>query len=290
MLQSSVSLRERILLDHTSAVPLHRQIYQWVRRAILDGQLQPRQQLPSTQTLASELGVSRNTASTAYEELQAEGYIERTIGSWTKVAPFFPERRPSDLVSSKVPSNASTPISSLDLSPFGRAIAEQMRSVPAFLMQLRSSEPRAFRLGMPALGQFPYHLWAQLIARHARRSLPRQSDYQESAGYRPLREAIAAHIAVTRGVRCQAEHLLITSGAQAALDLAVRRRGRTFIRTRCTGSKPQSRLCKSGAVSRRTMIPSETNVTYDTAHLEPLALYSTIVSYEALYLRAHPFV
>jgi GntR family transcriptional regulator/MocR family aminotransferase len=75
---------------------------------------------------------------------------------------------------------------------------------------------------MPALDVFPYPLWAQLITRHARRSLPRQSNYQETAGYRPLREAIAAHIAVTRGVRCQADHLLITSGAQAALDLTAR--------------------------------------------------------------------
>src|ERR1700694_4211706 len=91
MQQSHISLRERILLDHASSVPLHRQIYQWVRRAILDGQLQPRQHLPSTRTLASELGVSRNTASTAYEQLQAEGYIERTVGSGTRVAHFFPE-------------------------------------------------------------------------------------------------------------------------------------------------------------------------------------------------------
>jgi GntR family transcriptional regulator/MocR family aminotransferase len=222
MRQSPVSLRERILLDHTSSVALYRQIYQWLRRAMLDGQLQPGQRLPSTRTLASELGVSRNTASTVYEQLQAEGYIERAIGRGTKVAHFFPEQRPSDLVASVETSPGRIPTIHLDLSPFGRTIAEQLSSVPEFLLYVPSSEPRAFRLGLPALDRFPYHLWAQLIARHARHSLPRHSDYQKSAGYRPLREAIAAHIAVTRGVRCQADHILITAGAQAALDLAVR--------------------------------------------------------------------
>jgi len=42
------------------------------------------------------------------------------------------------------------------------------------------------------------------------------------AGYRPLREAIAAHIGVTRGVRCTADQVIVVSGAQAALDLAAR--------------------------------------------------------------------
>ncbi|HEX6483318.1 MAG TPA: PLP-dependent aminotransferase family protein, partial [Ktedonobacteraceae bacterium] len=222
MQQRPLSLSERLLLDHTSSVPLHRQIYQWMRRAILDGQLQPGQRLPSTRTLASELGVSRNTASTAYEELQAEGYIERTVGSGTKVTHLFPEAHPSALVTSQQAWPDRSPTSHLGLSLFGRAIAAQIRSVPAFLMHVRSAQLRAFRLGTPALDLFPYHLWAQLLTRHARHSLPGQSDYQESAGYRPLREAIAAHIAVTRGVRSQADHILITSGTQAALDLTVR--------------------------------------------------------------------
>ena len=224
MPQRQVSLRERIRLDPASAVSLHRQISQWVRRAILDGQLQPGQRLPSTRTLASELGVSRNTASTAYEYLHAEGYLERTVGSGTTVAHFFPEQRLADLGTPQAlaPERLTISPSPLDLSAYGSAIAEQAGRIPPFFFQRRPERFQPFFLGMPALDRFPYPLWAQLIARHARRSLPQESDYQESAGYRPLREAIAAHIAVTRGVRCQADHILITAGAQAALDLTAR--------------------------------------------------------------------
>jgi GntR family transcriptional regulator/MocR family aminotransferase len=203
-------------------VSLHRQISQWVRRAILDGQLQPGQRLPSTRALASELGVSRNTASTAYERLHAEGYLERTVGSGTKVARCFLDQLPAGLAKPQAPETERSTISPLDLSAYGSALAEQVDSIPPFLLQQRHERSRAFLLGMPALDRFPYPLWAQLIARHARRSLPQQADYQESAGYRPLRAAIAAHIAVTRGVRCHADHILVTAGAQAALDLIAR--------------------------------------------------------------------
>jgi GntR family transcriptional regulator/MocR family aminotransferase len=216
MRQSPVSLREHLHLDHTSAVPLHRQIYLWIRRAILTGQLQPGQRLPSTKTLASELGVSRNTASSAYEELQAEEFIERTVGSGTIVARVFSQQHPQ----TETASSQATP--DLHLSPFAQALLTQMRNLPASLMRLPSPGPRVFRFGVPDLEPFPTALWAQLLARHARRSLPATLDYQETVGYHPLREAIAAHIAVTRGVRCQVHQVVITSGTQASLDLVGR--------------------------------------------------------------------
>ena len=166
MRQSPVSLQEKLHLDHTSAVPLHRQIYQWVRRAILDGQLQPGQRLPLTRTMASELGISRNTASIAYEELQAEEFIERTVGSGTIVARFFSECPP--------PGRAATPSTepALALSPFGRSLLARVRSVPTAFMRLPPPRPCAFRLGMPDLEQFPTALWATCW--HARRVVPCQ--------------------------------------------------------------------------------------------------------------------
>jgi GntR family transcriptional regulator / MocR family aminotransferase len=87
-----------------------------------------------------------------------------------------------------------------------------MSGIPATLL----------RGGQPALELFPYDLWARLVTRHARKSLPHLSQYQAPAGYYPLREAIAAHIAITRGVLCSAEQIILTAGSQGALDLATR--------------------------------------------------------------------
>jgi GntR family transcriptional regulator / MocR family aminotransferase len=61
-----------------------------------------------------------------------------------------------------------------------------------------------------------------LIARRARQSLREVAHYQSPAGYFPLREAIATHISLTRGVRCTPEQVILTAGSQGAIDLAVR--------------------------------------------------------------------
>ena len=74
-----------------SSTSLYDQIYHALRRAILTGQLVPRERLPSTRALARELGVSRNTVLLAYDQLFAEGYVVGQTGSETYVAPALPD-------------------------------------------------------------------------------------------------------------------------------------------------------------------------------------------------------
>ncbi|HET7055110.1 MAG TPA: PLP-dependent aminotransferase family protein, partial [Thermomicrobiales bacterium] len=66
----------------------------------------------------------------------------------------------------------------------------------------------------------PHAAWARLVARHARALTPAEMAYGDPAGLVPLRVAIAAHLRAARGVRCEAEHVLVVSGSQAALRLA----------------------------------------------------------------------
>ncbi len=62
--------RPAIMLDATLPVPLYKQLYERLRGTILAGQLERGARLPSTRTLASELGVSRTTTALAYEQLE----------------------------------------------------------------------------------------------------------------------------------------------------------------------------------------------------------------------------
>src|SRR3979490_3161400 len=66
--------------------PLSRQVYVWLRRAILVGSLRPGESLPSTRDLAEQLGVSRTVILLAYDQLLAEGFVEGRAGSGTYVA------------------------------------------------------------------------------------------------------------------------------------------------------------------------------------------------------------
>ena len=80
-----------IALDPAAPLPLHRQLYQAVRAAILAGRLAAGTRLPASRTLAGALGVSRNTVMSAYEQLLAEGYIGGQIGSGTYVSSALPD-------------------------------------------------------------------------------------------------------------------------------------------------------------------------------------------------------
>src|ERR1700722_19217531 len=80
-----------IPLDPGSRTPLYRQLYDWLRDAILSGQLRPGQRVPSSRALAAELNVSRLPVLSAFEQLQAEGYLATLEGSGTRVSQSVPD-------------------------------------------------------------------------------------------------------------------------------------------------------------------------------------------------------
>ncbi len=204
-----------IMLDASSSISLYKQLYERLRGAILAGQLKRETRLPSTRTLASELGVSRTTTVLAYEQLLLEGYLESRVGQGTAVACHVPTMLVNEQTNrawEDVQETLSLPLSSR---------VRPLQEIP-FSERVEGSVGGIFRGGEPALDLFPYEVWARLIARRARQSLSAFAHYQLTAGYLPLREAIAAHIGITRGVRCTPEQIIITAGSQGALDLAAR--------------------------------------------------------------------
>ena len=73
-------------VDRNSGAPIYRQIEDFLRQMILNGALPPSQKLPSTRELALELGVSRITIKSVYEQLISEGYVQGKIGAGTFVS------------------------------------------------------------------------------------------------------------------------------------------------------------------------------------------------------------
>jgi GntR family transcriptional regulator/MocR family aminotransferase len=80
-----------LAVDRSSGTPLHRQIYDRLRVAILQGMLRPGQRVPPTRTLALELSVSRLPVLAAYEQLLHEGYLQARVGSGTFVSAALPD-------------------------------------------------------------------------------------------------------------------------------------------------------------------------------------------------------
>src|SRR5579859_1392499 len=80
-----------LILESDTDIPFYRQVYNGLRSAILKGHLGAGTRLPATRILASELGVSRNTVVTAFDQLLAEGYIEGRVGDGTYVSRVLPD-------------------------------------------------------------------------------------------------------------------------------------------------------------------------------------------------------
>jgi GntR family transcriptional regulator/MocR family aminotransferase len=204
-----------IALDPSSGVPLYRQLYEILRKAILERKLRAGTQLPSTRALAEELGVSRNTVINAFEQLLAEGYIEGKAGSGT----FITASLPDDLL--RVRSKAANVVRS---PARWRAVSERGRLFAATAAGFVKDEgkARAFQPGLPSIDDFPFDIWTRMISKRWRHGSSEMAGYGHAAGYRPLREAIANYVQLARGGRCEPEQVIIVAGSQQGLDLAAR--------------------------------------------------------------------
>jgi GntR family transcriptional regulator/MocR family aminotransferase len=201
-------------VDRDSAIPLYRQLYEAYRNAIVERRFRGGQRVPSTRSLAAELGISRIAVLGAFEQLLAEGYFESRPGSGTFVAAALPDEilRPRPAAAG-APSRPGTG---------KRPIARRTDGI-------RRKTPRpwwmgggAFSVGEPPVDQFPFRTWSSLLGRRARRADARELCIGNALGLPALREAVAEYLRAARAVRCEADHVMITGGSQQALDLAAR--------------------------------------------------------------------
>ena len=202
-----------IALDNNTAIPLHQQLYEELRRAILSGRLLPRQRIPSTRSLAKSLGISRTTVTSCYEQLLSEGYLETIVGSGTYVCAQLPD----DLLHSTPVESVQKTVSPIQLSKYAARLADMDTSL--------MSEPDlqiSFRYGRPAFDHFPMQTWRKLLSRHCRENSTWLDYATDALGYKPLREAIARYLSRSRAVQCEPEQVIITNGTQQALYLIMR--------------------------------------------------------------------
>jgi GntR family transcriptional regulator/MocR family aminotransferase len=203
----AVSSFELTLKSRSRHQTLTNWLYGELRSAILDGRLVPGARLPASRDFASQYQLSRGTVVSVLERLQAEGYVTSRVGFGTWVNRVEAPRPPRQAT--------TTP------AYIRRVISTYKRPQPWIDLAF-TGEIRPFRIGAPAMNEFPSEVWGRIAANRARdfRSwLKRETDRR---GYRPLRDAIAEYLRTSRGVRCIAEQIVVVSGIQQALDLLAR--------------------------------------------------------------------
>ncbi|MFC5080366.1 HTH-type transcriptional regulatory protein GabR [Vibrio thalassae] len=181
---SDISLAE-------SGVTLQHNLFSQIRVRILNGRWISGAKLPSTRTMAHQLKVSRNTVIQTYEQLVAEGYLVSKPHSGFFVSLTLPDQYLN------APETKNTPALGTDNTPSNGLFAP----------------------GVAELALFPTAQWNRLLQRHGSRvSLLGNQDLQ---GYLPLREALHRYLTSSRSVVCHPNRIIITSGAQQSIAIAL---------------------------------------------------------------------
>ena len=182
------------------------EIYRQLRRAIVEGRIRPGEFLPPSRELARRLSVARTTVTVAYDRLAGEGFLSSRVGAGT----FVNEQL--------APTSGKTERRLTDGSLQPRRIWD---SIPL----VRASARRAqfdFRTGRPDAVLFPHDRWRRLVARQLRSDIVGEGVFGDPPGHRGLREAIARHIGVARGVEASLDDVTVVNGTQQALDVVAR--------------------------------------------------------------------
>lgn len=202
-----------IRLDRASAETLQQQLYRQIRNELESGSFNDGSwRLPSSRTLAAELGVSRFTVKLSLEKLRAEGYLRSSIGSGTYVANLLPEHF-LRAVHADGEQRAMTPAQ----------ISERVKKLPdersGVQLDVGAAGPPGNLLvpGIPAVDEFPLATWERLRSKVLARKGAHLLRYAPSRGERDLRKAIAVYVCDFRGVRCTPEQVVIVSGMQQAM-------------------------------------------------------------------------
>ncbi|KAF6658154.1 PLP-dependent aminotransferase family protein [Enterobacteriaceae bacterium EKM102V] len=172
---------------------LSEQLRQLIEQAIGEGRLQPGARLPSCRDLAAQLGVARGTVRASYDML-ADGQFLETRGAAGTFVSTLPPLKPARSDAGCLPPHSA--------------------GIEAF-----DAPPLTFQMGTPASDAFPAKVWLRILQRQARMQVSRPASYPDPRGSLALRQALVAYLAVARGLRCQAEQIMITSGYAGAMGL-----------------------------------------------------------------------
>ena len=200
-----------ISLDRASAVSIQEQLFEQISGQIIAQRLKPGSPVLSSRNLATELGVSRNSVIFAYERLINEGFLftRPTIGTFVTLnlpADMSRGKEKDALPAGQPPANLGPPI----FAGRQHAILNEGRLPIDFWTQ--RTDPRAF----------PLKTWRRLILQSLATAAHNLTEYGDPCGLMSLRQAIAAHVAETRGIQASPEQIIIFAGAQLALNLVVR--------------------------------------------------------------------
>lgn len=180
-------------IDRSTKTPVFEQICAAIRERAISGDLTAGARLPPTRVFATELGVSRSTVVTAYEQLVAEGYLSSVQGSGYSVC---------SLGEVELAGHTEYRRAKVDEKPQGG--------------------PVPFEASQPDMRLFPHRQWSKAVSRVCRANPQAMLVGGSNFGNSELREAIAKHVSEWRGIDASPHQIIVTAGSTDALEICLR--------------------------------------------------------------------
>jgi len=177
-------------LDRSHKTPLYLQVRNQIRQLILANELPPGFRLLPERKLASLLGVNRTTIVNAYHELEADGLIQAHVGKGTIVT------GNSELL-------LRSPVQPMSWQNFYTSQSERMYNpvLASILDEIGEEDQISFALGSPASEYYPLEEFRQISQEVMRPGNWQAFEYGPTVGHFPLRECLAAWLAIAASER-----------------------------------------------------------------------------------------
>lgn len=181
-----------VSLDYKSDKPLYQQLYEYIKKEIINGSFKSNSKLPSKRCLASYLQCSQNTIQTAYGQLLSEGYITSRQRSGYYVC-------------------------ALD------GILNIKNECEQSITKSENKNEYKYEFSYDGVDfdSFPFSVWRKIL-----KDSINEYDYSllkagNPQGDESLRESITNYLHNSRGVNCTAERIIVSSGTEFLLQLLI---------------------------------------------------------------------
>ena len=176
--------------------PIYKELYQNIRRDILNGTIKSGEKLPSKRTLAQNLGISTITVENAYDQLISEGYLYSELKKGYFV---------SDIKNLSKPHPSSIQKARLDI---------KVTRKPSYYFDFASNNVET--------KNFPFSIWAKLSREVLSEMQDQVLQVSPSSGIEVLRNAIAKHLYSFRGMAVDPNQIIIGAGTENLYEILIK--------------------------------------------------------------------
>ena len=176
--------------------PIYKELYQNIRRDILNGTIKSGEKLPSKRTLAQNLGISTITVENAYDQLISEGYLYSELKKGYFV---------SDIKNLSKPHPSSIQKARLDI---------KVNRKPSYYFDFASNNLET--------KNFPFSIWAKLSREVLSEMQDQVLQVSPSSGIEVLRNAIAKHLYSFRGMAVDPNQIIIGAGTENLYEILIK--------------------------------------------------------------------